>query len=753
MATWNLVNADNPRLAKTALGIPAVYVEDYRDGVRTDNEIVAAAFVALQAGGTIMFGEGVTYVLTETADLDLTGKPNVLLNGHGATLSMATNGGRVLEAHGTMGSSTTLTAAITARAYTLTVASSSAFSVGDLVQITSDSEVFNADHVTGQFKSEMGRVSAVPDGTTITLDSRTWDTYSITGPTVTVQQYTPMRNLKIRDLTVIGSNVAGVSGAQTGINVRYFDGVEIHNVRVDDSGNMGVGGQEGINFTVTNSRANNTLGVNGYGFHSQMVVTTKFVNCYGRLNRHTADAHNTKDLLIQGCTAEHDTSAGISVHGSTDVVKVLDNTVHECGGGITVRGRNNVVRGNHVMGGRGEVNSDNYRHGILVGQGSSFDGIAGTNLIIEGNVIDMQCPDWDSSIEHDGIWIAAPLVDAKILNNIIKGFQLYGLNAIGDYNTNAEIVGNTFDCSSLNGTSSEFGIRIRPNDRVAANVSTNLTIERNRIVNGDPHYGIFVDGGTTTSPRTDNVRIRWNEIAACQTSPIGLMDGYYGSDAVVYGNRTADTKAVSLVNANWTKPPYIGQHGYGGNAKPLGVGQELGARMRRSRAYGPTGYTVGGVTTTLNRLYAVPLFVPRRVALDRIGVNVTTGSGTGGSLGLLGIYADSTDEGGAPGVLVSGSTGSVATDASGYVEATISVTLTPGLYWLAFVTQTAAAFVTVVQGASQVVGVVGTGASAHNRTGFYGDSVSGALPDPYPATTTTSSCPWVQVHVASTSVL
>ena len=93
----------------------------------------------------------------------------------------------------------------------------------------------------------------------------------------------------------------------------------------------------------------------------------KWIGCYGRRNRHTFDVNDGRDVLYLGCTAENCNAPGISTHNS-DVVKVVNCTVRECGGGIIVRGSNTMVRGNHILGSRlnAESNNETFRSGIIV---------------------------------------------------------------------------------------------------------------------------------------------------------------------------------------------------------------------------------------------------------------------------------------------------------------------------------------------------------------------------------------------------
>lgn len=90
--------------------------------------------------------------------------------------------------------------------------------------------------------------------------------------------------------------------------------------------------------------------------------------------------------------------------------------------------------------------------------------------------------------------------------------------------------------------------------------------------------------------------------------------------------------------------------------------------------------TLGTATLTADRLYAVPIYISETTTFDRIGINVTTGSGAFNA--RLGIYNNSA---GAPSTLVL-DCGTVSVAAVAAVAATISQSLTPGWYWLVLVT-------------------------------------------------------------------
>ena len=757
MATWNLVNADVPRLAKTAIGITAVYVEDYRDGALSDVQIIGAAFTAVAAGGEVRFGAGVTYEVDSAISVDLSAKPDVLVNGQGATLHIA-DGLALTGFHlgGVLVDTTTLTAAVVAGDAQLTVDDIGDAQAGDIVRIASDGEVFNSERpvgTAGRLKQEMARIKSVSAGTLV-LEGFPWDTYSITGYTVTVTIIRPVKNLTVENLNVLGGS--GSTSQTVGLRINYFDGAEIVNCAVAEIYGGGFRFSYGMDGTATRCRGTDCdSGASaGNALLFEAVFGGKAIGFYGARNFQALDSQMSRDLSFIGCTIEDGSAAGLATHGS-DTFKIIDNTIRNCGGGIIVRGTNNIITGNHIYGAPAATFGG--WHGIVVGQVNgdpTYVGLSGTNLVIENNYIDISGPTYWGSSDVGGIRIYSPLVDARITGNTLKGFNGTGIRTTGDYNTRVLIADNTIDCTDQYQTTYPYwGIALKATNTLSTCINTDITIDRNTIIGPVNDGAIHVEGGPTTSPRSDNINIRWNTIDTCGEIPIDLSDGYFGSNAAIYGNETLDEKAVELTVANWTVPPYIGAHGYGRTPRPLGVGQEMGARMRPGLYYGPIVAGTSNVALTLDRLTVVPISIPRQVTLNRIGINITAGA-TGGSEGRLGIYADLDDGyGGAPGALVAGSDVSVATDAIAFVQGTIACTLNPGLYWLAFVSQTSAPSVTAVTGMVPAIGYEFT-ASMAGRNGYYKASVSGALPDPFGSLSTISSTvAFVQIGLAASSTL
>jgi hypothetical protein len=528
--------------------------ESFRDGVRTDNEILAAAFDAVPAGGEIRFGRGVTYALTSTLAPDLTGKPGLLINGQGATLNAPSTVEVIFNPKGTVfpyGSRPSLTAAVTKQTRTLTVSATDGMQPGDLINIYSDQLFDDETNTGGAIRAEMARIESIPGANTIVLQSPTWNTYSLNGHTVKLAHYRPARDLTIKDLTIASDRGLFSVGLQTA----YFDGLTYSNISARGCALYGIDAYGGFNLTASDCHATQCslltwkdlpdgAGAGGYGFHTDSVHGARWHSCSGSENRHSFDAHQTRDLVIQECTATGDRSSGISTHG-VDTARILDNTVRASGGGIVVRGTNNTITGNSVLGIIiGEESAyQSFVNGIYVGiYGGQLGagGYCGRNLVIDNNYIDVSGPQFVAAdTSPDGIRVDSPAVNARITNNTISGFPQRGIALRGDGNTGVIISQNRIDCSGqsniADGPRSRPAVYVKPVGTGPRLVSTDISIDHNIVIGGVPTGSIMVAGGSTASPVSNDVRIRWNTVGV-----INLDDGYYGPAIEVMGNRATD---------------------------------------------------------------------------------------------------------------------------------------------------------------------------------------------------------------------
>lgn len=142
--------------------------------------------------------------------------------------------------------------------------------------------------------------------------------------------------------------------------------------------------------------------------------------------------------------------------------------------------------------------------------------------------------------------------------------------------------------------------------------------------------------------------------------------------------------------------------------------------------YGAVGFGPSGsaVAMVVDKIYCIPFLVLKTETFDRISVYVSTAAA---GLAHLGIYADSN---GKPGALVA-DYGTIDTSTTGSKEISINQTLTPGLYWLALITNGTASLRVI----NNTFSFTGTGSSISEGgigSCYYTNQPYGGLPTTHP---------------------
>jgi hypothetical protein len=157
------------------------------------------------------------------------------------------------------------------------------------------------------------------------------------------------------------------------------------------------------------------------------------------------------------------------------------------------------------------------------------------------------------------------------------------------------------------------------------------------------------------------------------------------------------------------------------------------ARFVRAGVYIGPEVVQKTINTTMAQGNALvcPVVIPKRTAIDRIGIVLAT-AGDASSLLRFGIYHADAD--GYPGELMLDA-GTVAANATGLREVTVSAVLQPGVYWFCAVSQnvTSAPVATGYFALGQHGAVNATFAINYAAGAYYGAGVTGALPATFPA--------------------
>lgn len=417
------------------------------DGVTDDTAAIqaAVAFLESSGGGYLHFEPGRTYKITDT--VEITGS-HIRLVGHGAKIDATSlpiaveyNTVCAFRVKGMIDETgTAITGDVAAGDKQINVASTTGLAAGDLIFLRSADQEWPPGVVTDPGESRRGAlhfIRSIDSGTSLTLSDGAFFDYLVSG-NATVKKVTPVENVILEDLAI---TAGGADTAHCGVllfhavdcwlmNVRV-DGGEDANCRFNACMNGGVNGGEFRDATSPDAGSSGVTVTTGYGVHlahgsrNLEVTRARFRNC-----RHAVTGGG--DTSVVFCIVEDN-----HVMGSRFPTPEYDLECHEeCSwwtfrgnkisgsldsngsGGIMVRGQNCVVEGNHVANAR--------QYGILV-----------QNFEENPNGI-------------DGV---------KIVNNVIDGSRLHGINIAGSTVSpikNVDIRGNTIRNIDGNGD----GIRL-----------------------------------------------------------------------------------------------------------------------------------------------------------------------------------------------------------------------------------------------------------------------------------------------------
>ena len=202
------------------------------------------------------------------------------------------------------------------------------------------------------------------------------------------------------------------------------------------------------------------------------------------------------------------------------------------------------------------------------------------------------------------------------------------------------------------------------------------------------------------------------------TTPGGELGGTWASPTIDSVHAGSAHLALGSTSATAAAGDHTHAGGGGATALPWIVGQY----------YSIVGSGPGvGTVLVLNRLYAMPIYIPAAYSIDAIAM-VVMGAVTSAS-GRVGLYSDN---GGRPGTLLVSSVGGHNWAGAGQGTYTIGpLALGPGWYWAALVGQTAAPNVLTYGASNSGLASIGNFNASTNPSPVAAvavDSITGALP-------------------------
>lgn len=612
---------------------------------------------------------------------------------------------------------------------------------------------------------------------------------------------TDMSGLRVMDLVIDGNeqnntmaDVVIASGHPLYLfprySIRVFSGSDcvVENVTFKNTDN--------VNNVVFNSASNNKR---------QTVRNCKFIDTgNGDVHDHSSIYFHGDGLLVDGnffLGAGNAAGCAIETHGPNQVItnnQVIDYlSMANITGVSAVTSSSIVVTGNHGKGLMVGIQLWAYDYQSVVGR-------ALDKCLVAHNQIEIDRDKWDGiSGFKTAIFFnngaTATVRDVKIVDNQIN-FKAAVSSGVSNDNYSGGIVwlrtatvteGTEDDeieisRNTITGTMGPGIIfqpklltkRVRINDNMIVNPGMLATSATFRC-------GIYLDAVTTTATDLYDVEISRNTVvdengthkspcAIDATNTSTLTNGRMVDNIF----RVADGTALPVIKGDAASAFYCRQvmDVYTANTGLFTAGSQItetstglvytqvtvpsGSSWAASKPQGYVGqrfvtglyYTAPGVrgaaaltVFTKDKAAFIPFYVTETATFDRMGISVSTGQAS--TNGRLAIYAD--DGHGQPGALVLDA-GTVVTTATAAVEATINQQLTPGLYWLACVTQGGTTQPTLYATNAPTIHV-GAGSLANAMTGmsaYSQTSVSGAF-STYSAAGAMAFSPVIAMRVAS----
>lgn len=339
--------------------------------VNTAAVIRAANYVSQKGGGTIVFDKPGIHLFNTTQATLSGGKAKIIFTPgfEGQCPSIDYAGNRAMfEFYGTTGDSTTLSAAGVRGAYSVQVVDPSVVSVGDMVRLYSNNEVWNG--ITGVsgyqpvMKMEINFVAAII-GNIVYLVNPLESDYSITGSTVTLLKLNP-----VSDLTIIGHGATlrgeGIMATldngdgAVGIRARYAKHCKLEGLQFIGWQNKATEWDRCYDVKI---RKSNVIGLehekpaqNCYGHVSGGSLDIDIADMVCENARRAADSvptYITRNFKQSNIIARHMNGSGFGVH-HCERLEAWENKVEDAPLMATLRGVNQTVhnnKGNDVDGG------------------------------------------------------------------------------------------------------------------------------------------------------------------------------------------------------------------------------------------------------------------------------------------------------------------------------------------------------------------------------------------------------------------
>jgi len=397
-----------------------------------------------------------------------------------------------------------LTANAGLRTNTASIADTSAYSVGDIVKISS-TNVWSDDGALQVTSGEMLEILEVTSSTVLTFASTLNDDYNIADIAKIELVDSSITDVQISNMKLVGS---GSTGTQNAVVAARMKGLKVDGCRIENSGNSGIYLEDVYDFSITSSSfkgaANSSQGYAVVSLSASRwgVVDGNMMSQCRTGYTHGGTSGVGRNLVVSNNSMLGCFTAGVNSKAASEGLVVSgnhiegDNTTTGLGDGIRIRGRNAIVSGNSVV--------NCYRYSIYT---PIYGAVATTfsNVTITGNSVN-NAKNIACYIEvNDGNAVKGVVVSGNTFNHLDDTSTSKGsihIRCSDGSLDNISVAGNTVSNCPYNC----LDVRTSGTGAIANYVATANILERNATAISAARAAIVTSGPTNTDT-TGNVTV------------------------------------------------------------------------------------------------------------------------------------------------------------------------------------------------------------------------------------------------------